>query len=226
MAACISSEFATVKNRGLMMGLVFSMQGLGTLTGILVSLVTLAIWKVEIQTGNVASFDHVWRICVVFCVIPALATLYFRLTLPESPRYTLEVSGDVEGATRDAQLFLHNGKAGATEDEQRTVIIESKNEKTLQSTLEQRYVHNWSNFKEFWSDRVNVSTLIGTAGPWFLVDLAVYVSILKFKRFFYWCRMQNWCYHRYLNISALGSRTEQLPNTKFYWVWQLSRSMD
>ncbi|TPX48103.1 hypothetical protein SeMB42_g01670 [Synchytrium endobioticum] len=174
MAACISSEFATVKNRGLMMGLVFSMQGLGTLTGIVVALATLALWKQEIESGNVAAFDHVWRICVVFCIIPGIATLYFRLTIPESPRYTLEVSGDVEGATRDAHQFLSKGNTTAAEGETLNIIGDSKDEVTKTKPETQGFVHNWSNFKEFWTDEVNVFTFIGTAGPWFLIDVAIY----------------------------------------------------
>lgn len=166
MAACISSEFATVKSRGLMMGLVFSMQGLGALTGIIVALVTLAIFKSEIEGGNIAAFDHVWRICVVFCIVPGLATLYYRLTIPESPRYTLEVSGDVEGATRDAQQFL--AKGNTTNNEKKDILTQVKKEETA------GFKHDWTSFKSFWTDRVNVYTLIGTAGPWFLIDIAIY----------------------------------------------------
>lgn len=165
MSSVISAEFATVKNRGLLMGLVFSMQGLGTLVGIIVTLVTLSIFKTEIQGGgNIAAFDHVWRICVVFCVVPAIATLYFRLTLPESPRYTLDVVGDHEGATKDAQEFL--GEKSKENDE----------ENCRQKCRCVQYIHTWANFKEFWSDKVNVLTLIGTAGPWFFIDIAIYVS--------------------------------------------------
>ncbi|TPX33604.1 hypothetical protein SmJEL517_g03581 [Synchytrium microbalum] len=170
MAACISSEFATVKRRGLMMGLVFSMQGLGTLTGILVSLVTLAIWRNEIQGGNIAAFDHVWRIAVVFCVVPCVATLYFRLTIPESPRYTLEVAGDVEGATRDAQRFLSTTTVNGTNGV--VLVIDEKEHRPAKPVA--GHIHNWDNFKEFWCSKVNVYTLIGTAGPWFLIDIAIY----------------------------------------------------
>ena len=78
------------------------MQGVGTVLGVIVSIVLLAIWKNEIQSGNIAAFDHVWRVLVVFDIVPLLATLYFRLTMPESPRYTLEVVGDRELAAADA----------------------------------------------------------------------------------------------------------------------------
>ncbi len=46
LSAIITSEFATTKHRGAMMAAVFAMQGFGILTGCIVAIILLSIFKV------------------------------------------------------------------------------------------------------------------------------------------------------------------------------------
>ena len=43
--------------------------------------------------------DKMWRTIVAFGALPAILALYFRLTIPETPRYTMDVTMDIEKAT-------------------------------------------------------------------------------------------------------------------------------
>jgi hypothetical protein len=48
----------------------------------------------------VVNLDYVWRICLGLGAVPAAATIYARLTLPESPRYSVNVMGDKAAARK------------------------------------------------------------------------------------------------------------------------------
>jgi MFS family permease len=103
LSATITSEWASSKRRGQMIAAVFSMQGFGNVAAALVTLIVLACFKVPVQ-NNVVNLDYVWRICVGLGAVPAAATIYFRLTLPESPRYSVDVIGDKEAAQKALEI--------------------------------------------------------------------------------------------------------------------------
>ncbi|CAG8806703.1 34557_t:CDS:2 [Gigaspora margarita] len=52
--------------------------------------------------------DHVWRIVLGFDIVPGVIALYFRLTIPETPRYTMDVLKDIEKGSRDIDDVLSN----------------------------------------------------------------------------------------------------------------------
>ncbi|CAG8575685.1 24727_t:CDS:2 [Cetraspora pellucida] len=109
LSAVITSEFATKKRRGAMMAAVFSMQGFGILSAAVVSVVTLALYK-DLIAQEPDYIDHVWRIVLGFGVVPGIVALYFRLTIPETPRYTMDVMKDVEKASHDIDNVLSSNK--------------------------------------------------------------------------------------------------------------------
>lgn len=102
LSATITSEWASSGRRGMMIAAVFSMQGFGNVAAALVTIIVLACFKVPVQ-ANVVNLDYVWRICVGLGAVPAAATIYARLTLPESPRYAVDVMGDKEAARRSLE---------------------------------------------------------------------------------------------------------------------------
>ena len=104
LSAIITSEFATRRGRGPMMAAVFAMQGFGILAAALVSLGLLAAFKQAILADSVAeprTLDRVWRLCIAAGALPALLAIYFRLNIPESPRFTIDVERNIERAVRD-----------------------------------------------------------------------------------------------------------------------------
>ena len=97
LSSIITSEFATVKWRGAMMAAVFANQGWGQFTAALVSFICTVGFKNSLQvttcdTACKSALDKSWRIIYGFGAVPACAALYYRLTIPETIRYTLDVS--------------------------------------------------------------------------------------------------------------------------------------
>lgn len=88
MSASVTSDRSNLRKRGTMLAYIFSNQGWGSLVGSLVTIIVLACYKhvMEVE-GKTSKVDGVWRITVGLSLIPAFATLYQRLTLPESTRY-------------------------------------------------------------------------------------------------------------------------------------------
>lgn len=99
LSATITSEWASSGRRGMMIAAVFSMQGFGNVAAALVALIVLAIFEGPVN-ANVVNLDYVWRICLGLGAVPAAATIYARLTLPESPRYSVNVMGDKAAARK------------------------------------------------------------------------------------------------------------------------------
>jgi PHS family inorganic phosphate transporter-like MFS transporter len=95
-----------------MMASVFLMQPLGQLLAYVVGLVVLlSIGRsagLATETDPVATVqvvDKIWRCVVAFGAIPAVVALGFRLIIPESPRFTLDVAHNAESALRDTRKF-------------------------------------------------------------------------------------------------------------------------
>lgn len=96
MSAVLMSEFSNKKNRGKLVGLVFSMQALGTVAGYVVALALLAA-KVNP--------DIAWRIMLGFGAVPAAGVIYLRRKMPESPRYLARVQGKATEAAAAISRF-------------------------------------------------------------------------------------------------------------------------
>ncbi|OBA22181.1 phosphate permease [Metschnikowia bicuspidata var. bicuspidata NRRL YB-4993] len=100
LSSIISSEFSTTKWRGAIMAAVFSNQGLGQLLAGIVALVIVSAYRSDLEFANsaaecvgscVKANDQMWRILIGFGCVPGCIALYYRLTIAESPRYSLDV---------------------------------------------------------------------------------------------------------------------------------------
>ncbi|KAI8586083.1 major facilitator superfamily domain-containing protein [Geranomyces variabilis] len=174
MSATITSEFAQVRYRGMMIAAVFGMQGIGILVGGLVTLIALAIFK-DLITTDPLYLDYVWRIMLGFGIVPCVATVYFRLTMPETPRFQVDVNDDVEAAKRDIEMITAVN-AGMEQNEAISQIAQpTKSDLTKQrrpATTFKQYFGQWKNFK----------VLFGTAYCWFALDIAWYGLSLNTPR--------------------------------------------
>ncbi|CAB4403974.1 unnamed protein product [Rhizophagus irregularis] len=56
--------------------------------------------------SNSQNLDYVWRIIIGVGIIPATIALYFRLTIPETPRFTIDVQGNVDKAAHNIKFAL------------------------------------------------------------------------------------------------------------------------
>lgn len=114
LSAVITAEFAPRQSRARMMAAVFIMQPLGQLLAAVVGLaVLLTIGRssgLDTQTDHDVSakiIDTIWRYVIGVGAIPAFVAIVFRLTIPESPRYTLDVDHDGARALQDARQYLN-----------------------------------------------------------------------------------------------------------------------
>lgn len=155
LSSIITSEFATTKWRGAIMGAVFANQGWGQLLGGIVSVLCVVAWKdtlVGIEdisqcTGHcILAMDRMWRILVGFGAVPAVAALYFRLTIPETPRYAF---------TQEVR------------DTDSNVTVKSVDEDAAPKA-------SWSDFCTHFGQWKHGKILLGTAGSWFMLDVAYY----------------------------------------------------
>eukprot|EP00842_Homolaphlyctis_polyrhiza_P002930 jgi/Hompol1/3638/HPOL_006662-RA len=168
MSAIITSEFANVKWRGMMMAAVFAMQGIGYLTGAVVMIIALVALKNQI-INDVYYLDWVWRIMLAFGVVPALVAVYFRLTIPETPRYTVDVVGDEEKASNDVAKVL---EMNAVAD------VSSSWKQDEEPTAPEKRIEVKSNtFADFvghFGQWKNGKVLFAAAYCWFALDIAWY----------------------------------------------------
>lgn len=143
------------------------MQGIGNLAAALVTIVLLAIFKSAIET-DVNNLEYVWRLCLGLGAVPAAATVYFRLTMPESPRYALDVEGDMEKAAKARQVTgmvanrvhpLEPERAPAEPDS----VLKSNEMKKRQHQVFIQYFSQWKHLK----------VLLGTTLSWFFLDIAL-----------------------------------------------------
>ena len=103
-----------------------------------------------------------------FGAVPGCIALYYRLTIPETPRYTFDVARDVEKAGADAKAYMH-GKAEGKPDEIRRVTAMSEAAPILEIPK--------ASFRDFWAHYSQWrfgKVLLGTAGSWFFLDVAYY----------------------------------------------------
>ena len=144
MSAVLMSEFSNRANRGKLVGLVFSMQALGTVAGYVAGLTLLSAGVPDPVT---------WRLLLGLGALPAAAVIYQRRRMPESPRYLQQVEGRAQEAAEAVRSFSDGSlspEAVAPTGAGRTSL--------------------WS----FLSNGRYLKVLVGTAGSWFLFDYAYY----------------------------------------------------
>ncbi|WP_297215167.1 MFS transporter [Thermoplasma sp.] len=142
-SSTIMAEYSNTKSRGKFIGSILSMQSFGLIAGPLIALAFML---------HGVSPAITWKALLAIGAIPAAIVIYFRLKMPEPPRYTAAARGDVNKAARD--LKEYTGINVSVSDDEKYVV------KAKWSTL--------------FRDRTFLLTLIGTMGAWFLMDWALY----------------------------------------------------
>jgi len=164
LSAVISSEFAATKIRGRMMTAVFAAQGWGNFTASLVALIITSAYKSTILSSpsinDLHGVDAAWRILIGFGCVPATVALYFRLTIPETPRFTMDIERNVDQATTDIENVITGQEKELDEDAQ------------IQRIQVPRA--SWADFRRYFGQWKNFKLLFGAAYSWFALDIAFY----------------------------------------------------
>ncbi|KAF7292564.1 Inorganic phosphate transporter [Mycena indigotica] len=189
MSASVTSDRAVLRRRGTMLAYIFSNQGWGSFFGGLVTIIVLAAYKhVMDGKGETSKVDGVWRIVVGVSLVPAFATLYQRLTLPESSRFeesrhqhvqaTRAVNDDASSDHEKPKKTEAGGPIAKTETEEVAVHMEEAKRPGHFRGIS-RYSLSCllkppAEFLVYFSEWRHAKILIGTCVCWFLLDIAFY----------------------------------------------------
>ncbi|BGP40377.1 hypothetical protein JCM10449v2_004339 [Rhodotorula kratochvilovae] len=164
LSATITSEFAATRIRGRMMTATFWSQGWGQLAAAIVAVVSLSAFKKQILNDPVDDarhLDFVWRLVIGLGAVPGAVALYFRLTLPETPRFTMDVERNIKQAATDVDAFLQTG-----------AYVQDNTPATVQ-TLDVPKA-SWKDFIHHFGQWKHGKVLFGAAYSWFALDVAFY----------------------------------------------------
>lgn len=154
----------------------------------IVSIVVLAALRDQYDFNNQdqleQAIDKHWRWVTGLGALPAAIALIFRLTIPESGRWTLDVRGNPERAIKETQI--HYGPLSTTsldedlELEDADGLEEDEPEEELDNPAPTTYTKYLINY--FWEEG-NWRYLAGTSAAWFLLDFAYYGIQIGSPRF-------------------------------------------
>ncbi|KAJ7104275.1 phosphate permease [Mycena belliarum] len=163
LSATISSEFASTRIRGRMMTAVFAAQGWGNFAAVLVGYIVTVAYKPLILSDPVGQpnhIDYMWRILIGFGCVPGVVALYFRLTIPETPRFTMDIERNVVQAVDDIDNVLTTGHFNRDAD----AVVQRADAPRASRRDFGAHFGKWENMK----------VLIGTSYSWFALDIAFY----------------------------------------------------
>ncbi|KAJ9611515.1 acid phosphatase pho5 [Cladophialophora chaetospira] len=177
LSSIITSEFATTKWRGAMMGAVFAMQGIGQFTAAMIALIVVSGFHNSLKTAKTVDLcdgvcqlavDKMWRVIIGFGAVPGCIALYFRLTIPETPRYTFDVARDSEKAVEDVKAYQAGKREGHPDEVSRAAVLQDSRQRLAPPKA------SWGDFFHHYGQWRHGKVLLGTAGSWFFLDVAFY----------------------------------------------------
>lgn len=125
--------------------------------------------------------DHAWRILIGFGCVPGVIALYFRLTIPETPRFTMDIERNIDQAAQDIENVISTGRH--IEDDDAVISQRVKAPRASRADFV-AYFSKWKNGK----------VLFGAAYSWFALDVSQTHLLLicpnKFLDRLLWSRSQ------------------------------------
>lgn len=159
------------------MGSVFAMQGIGQFAAGIIALIAVSGFKGSLSSAKtvaacsgdcLSSMDKTWRIIIGFGAVPGCIALYYRLTIPETPRYTFDVARDIEKGGEDIKAYIQGKSEGNPDEISRVQMIQTAQDSfTIPKA-------SWADFFHHYSQWKYGKVLLGTAGSWFFLDVAFY----------------------------------------------------
>ena len=157
------------------MGSVFAMQGIGQFTAAIIALIVSSGFKGSLQSAASVdecsgvcqiAVDKMWRIIIGFGAVPGCIALYFRLTIPETPRYTFDVARDSEKAVSDVTAYKEGRHEGKPDEVSRAAVLQDSRARLDPPKA------SMGDFVRHYSQWKHGKVLLGTAGSWFFLDVS------------------------------------------------------
>lgn len=158
------------------MGAVFAMQGFGQFAAAIVALIVTAGFKESLENAKdmahctgvcQLAVDKMWRTIIGIGAVPACFALYYRLTIPETPRFTFDVTRDLVKAESDVTVYM-KGQSSHFNG------VERLTELQINITDSARPKAGWSDFRRHYTQWKNGKALLGTAASWFFLDFGMF----------------------------------------------------
>jgi MFS transporter, PHS family, inorganic phosphate transporter len=106
--------------------------------------------------------DQLWRIIIGFGCVPSIIAFYSRLTIPETPRFTMDIQRNIQKATADIEMILM--KSVDPDDDEASPTIHRPPKATF------------ADFRSYLSQHKSLLVLFGTAYSWFALDVSIFSS--------------------------------------------------
>lgn len=183
LSAVIASEYAPTAKRSRILAIVFAMQALAMAAGAIVSLLVTTIiqarypYNAADPTLSAKAVDQIWRWVVGLGLIPAAFTALLRFTVPESPRYTLDVLNDPIRASEETNKLKGWNRGSELESFfEATLLNDDKNPSSCSIDAIDDAGHHTQelSMKQYFWIQGNWRSLLGTALTWFLYNFATY----------------------------------------------------
>jgi len=173
------SERGHLHRRGALLGLIFSNQGWGTLTGSICTIIILACFEHALNVeGEYSQLNAVWRIQMGLALVPALIVLPYRLTMPEGEKYLQ--SQELNHPASSARTSLDKEKGSEPDQPGSPTATAPDAAADLPSVrLPQSRRAKWNTFFVYFRQWRHLKILLGTALTWFLLDIAFYGTNLN-----------------------------------------------
>lgn len=202
LSAIITSEWAAVGSRPRMLASVFLMQSLGQLCAALVGFCVLVGLNNSTHFNEknddaltLKVIDSLWRYIAGVGAIPALVAILFRLTIPETGRFTLDVSNESKRALKETRghygivsdIELADGLGDGMADEMEEIDTTSMQGSDLGSDLHDQpdeslpIPFSKQDLMQYFIEEGNWRYLAGTSITWFLLDFAFYGCVALSK---------------------------------------------
>ncbi|KAJ5820319.1 major facilitator superfamily domain-containing protein [Penicillium riverlandense] len=209
LSAVITAEFASTKYRARMMAAVFLMQPLGQLLAVAVGWGVMAglmrsrdlqgyadhgpafeKLSVEKQQQILSTLDSVWRWVVGVGCIPALLAIVWRFSIPESPRYTMDVAHDpLQALSATKRQFRRTARLIESEStpledryELRQLNPRAITDHPSPARSPQLDREDTPGFWDFFFEQGNIRYLAATSVCWFLLDFCFYALGINSSR--------------------------------------------
>jgi PHS family inorganic phosphate transporter-like MFS transporter len=146
--------------------------------------------------------DHCWRILIGLGCVPGAIALYFRLTIPETPRFTMDIDRDVQRARADTENILGDHGADVT-------VYWVDPDAVVQPAEAPR--RSRRDFLRYFSQTGNLQLLLGVAYSWFAIDASsiwVFVFVIG---------MADLHPDRSHTMVSVSIRLRSLPRLSFHW---------
>lgn len=114
-------------------------------------------------TIHVEQLDPTWRLLIGLGCVPGVIALYFRLTIPETPRFTMDIERNILQANADIKAVMA-GERGYRDDDAPVQRVEAPRA-------------TWADFRRHFGKWENGKVLLGTAYSWFALDVSPSLSL-------------------------------------------------